>query len=406
MLTVSKRDEAARIGNIVANRRREAIPPPAHRDGLTIAVGTTSADGLRLDVETRLVKAAILYADSVILFSPAAAMLASAEQLGTLDDDQMMGFLRLAAPALGEGEVIAQACAEYERLRAKRRRSKEEIQQILGFQQLLRGATRDLAAASENLISQAGGDELSVAIAHGLVQVDPLVDAQPPPGVETNDDLAETYLDKLGSLLVDPHIYPLFDDSAGALVREGLAEGLFTVPAGAARRGTQAATAASFVERMPALPRASMSDIIDVRSGLDEPLSRFRRAIIQLARVVDATFPQADLDDAIRDVYAADVEPVLQEIAATFARDAYLRELMAVVTDDVHKIITEGAGLALGALGFAHLPAVAAASVGLTSAAASTAFKTGARVKGKRAEAEQNQLYLLYTAEKELQRRI
>jgi hypothetical protein len=149
-----------------------------------------------------------------------------------------------------------------------------------------------------------------------------------------------------------------------------------------------------------------MSDIIDVRSGLDEPLSRFRRAIIQLARVVDATFPQADLDDAIRDVYAADVEPVLQEIAATFARDAYLRELMAVVTDDVHKIITEGAGLALGALGFAHLPAVAAASVGLTSAAASTAFKTGARVKGKRAEAEQNQLYLLYTAEKELQRRI
>jgi hypothetical protein len=90
---------AAEIGRLVTNRRGDAVRTPEPR-GLTIAIGT-AAHGLTLDAETRLAKAAILYADHIILFNPTAAMLASAQHLGSLDDDQMIGFLRLMAPAHG-----------------------------------------------------------------------------------------------------------------------------------------------------------------------------------------------------------------------------------------------------------------------------------------------------------------
>src|SRR5262245_59542616 len=116
---------AREIGTVVAHTRG-VLSAPAKVDGLTIAIGT-SPGGLSLADETRLSKAASLYADHVILYSPTAVMLANAEALGHLNNDGMLAFLRAVVPLVDGGDTALRACDEYDRLRRKRRRSRGEI---------------------------------------------------------------------------------------------------------------------------------------------------------------------------------------------------------------------------------------------------------------------------------------
>ena len=64
---VSDRGKAAQVGKVIGQRRGHAVPLQRPGDGLTIAVGT-SPQGLSLANEARLAKAALLYADRVVLY--------------------------------------------------------------------------------------------------------------------------------------------------------------------------------------------------------------------------------------------------------------------------------------------------------------------------------------------------
>jgi hypothetical protein len=314
----------------------------------------------------------------------------------------MIAFLRSTAPALEGAGAILQACDHYELLRRKRHRSRPEILATVKFEQILRQAVRDFGEAGAKLVEQAGGDELAEAIAAGLVEIDPLFDPAVDSQTEVAEDLLRAYTRKLAALLSDTGVYPLFDDATGDFVRAHVAEGLFTLSSGANRRGKQAATAAAFVARMPALPNASMVDVLDVRSELAEPLGRFRVAIIRLSKLVESTIVGNELTAELQDLYDAEVAPALEEIAEAFLARAFLRELLASAAEDVRSLITQGAGIALGLAGLEHLPALTATSVGIATAGASLATDAALSVSRGRREAADNQLYFLYTTDQQL----
>jgi hypothetical protein len=397
-------NRAARdLGHLVAQSRGR-LPASTAANDLTIAIGT-SPGGLSLAADTRLSKAALLYADRVILYSPSAVMLASAEALGELDNSGMVAFLRAIAPSLEGGSTTLRACDEYELLQRKRHRSRAEIIATIKFEQILRHAVRDLGDAGANLVQQAGGTELAVAIAAGVVEIDPLLDPVVDSRSDVPDELLHAYTRKLDSLLWDPRVYPLFDDATGDLVRSHVAEGLFKLSAGANRRGKQAATAAAFVARMPALPHASMTDVLDIRSELADARTRFRAAVIRLSKLLDSTLVGEDLAAELQDIYDAEVAPALEDIAEAFLTRAYLREFLATAAEDVRSLITQGAGITLGLAGLGHLPALTATSVGIAAAGASLATEMKLKVSRAREVGTANQLYFLYEADQRLRGR-
>jgi hypothetical protein len=96
---------------------------PPNDSRFTVAIGTSPA-GLSLPSEVRLVKAALLYGERVILYSPAASLLYLIEGLAYLGEDKQLGFMQdtmellqpLTAPEL------ARVIAQYRFLKSKRRR--------------------------------------------------------------------------------------------------------------------------------------------------------------------------------------------------------------------------------------------------------------------------------------------
>jgi hypothetical protein len=392
---LNDREKAAQLGEVIGQRRGRAVPSGQTGGGLTIAVGT-SPQGLSLANEARLAKAALLYADQVVLYSPSAVLLASAEQLGHLDVDGLIAFIRQVAPALGEQKMV-EACDLFEQVRRKRHKSRDEILAIGRFKTIAQEAASGFATAAETMLAEAGAAELQPALDAGVLRLDPLL-------TPDSSDFAEAYLGKLGELLAQPDVHLVFDDETGDLVRAGVAEGLFEVSAGAERRGKQAAAATGFIGRMPALPRASMEQVLDVREELREPLGRFRPAVIRLARLIEGGMLSDDFAEEVQDIYDSEVAPALEDIAGAFTRDAYLRELLGAAFDDVKTLLACGAGLVAGIANPAHLPALASDALGVGAAAIPIASKALYRVKAGRDAARQDHLYFLYRANQELRR--
>lgn len=242
-------------------------------ESLNIVIATTPT-GLTLQEEIRLAKPALLYGDRVTLYSPAAMMLASAEQVAALDDDGLVEFLRLAGSAIGP--EAGQVADVYEQLRHKSRRSKDELQQLLGMKRLLREMAGKLQAAVLPMLQQAGADELAPAINAGLLGIDPLVSEF----TDDQDALVNAFVDKLRELLVSRAAYPLFDEQVGGLVRAGIDEGMFELGRTARRRGKHVGLASDFIARVPAFPEASIAESLMCatscagRSDVSERLSR------------------------------------------------------------------------------------------------------------------------------------
>lgn len=362
-----------------------------------MVLGTAPSRRLSLKVEVRLAKAALLYADAVVLFSPTAAALLGTAEWADQPASAVVAFLREVAPAF-QGSRLIEACDFYDVLRRKRRRTRAELQQLAHGEAILREGARELGAKGRELLSEStGGGELEVARAAGVLHVDPLISG--------SEGMEQAFLNKLDDLMTRSSAYPLFDEQVRELIDERVTRGLVAPEAGAIRRGKQAGSAASSIQRMPALPGASMSDILKVRGSLVEPLGRFRAGVIKLSRMVEATPLDRDFDAEVRDIYVSEVDPALQEIAEAFLLRGYAREFIDASFHDIHALFAGAAGLGIEVAGSDHFSAIAAAASGVGAAGGVTAAHAANRVRHNRHAARANQMYFLYEANRRLRGR-
>src|SRR4051812_17476518 len=95
-----------------------------------IAIMTAPSEGISLASEIRLLKPALLYADHVTLYSPAATLLQSTAAVG-LSTDATLELMRQVAPQLDPN--VTRSLEVYDQLRAKKHKTRSEIQTMLGF---------------------------------------------------------------------------------------------------------------------------------------------------------------------------------------------------------------------------------------------------------------------------------
>lgn len=356
-------------------------------DEVRIAI-TTSPQGLSLASEVRLLKPALLYADHVTLYSPTAALFASTVAVGEMGEAGMIELLREVGPLIDPSAGVALDL--YADMQRKKRKNREEMQAVMQMKRLLRESSAEWLEKVEEMLLAAGASELTPALDAGLVAFDPLVREEN----RGDDALFEAYMTRLRDLLNSQHVYPLLDDATGGLVRAAVSEGAWDLGDVARRRGKQVAGASQFMERLPAFPDASMAEILDIRDRLRVPLVRFRAAMIEMERLIDAAAHDEAFEAEVTDLYFEKVAPALQEIEEAISDDKYLRQLTGNLVGDAKTYVSGGLTLAVAM--FAHVPNLVAAATGIGVSAATAAGQAAWSHAASDRETERHQMFFLY----------
>jgi hypothetical protein len=340
-----------------------------------IAIVTGPGSDVRglLSTDIRLCKAALLYGDAVTLYSPNALMLGSVEQLATTDTEARIDFMRSVMPVLNpeQGPELVANLDAFARMRRKRRRTRQELLAVMRVEQGFAREWNRVAEVAGQLLEDAGAYELVPALRSGLLEVHPLVERDSGSNGEFDDAVIQGLMARTGEVLADTRAYPLFDDMMGDVVRAGLQEGLFRLPARTRTHARQIGTAAGLFEMLPTFPMAHVEEVLDARRELEITLAQFRGALIELTEVMAADALDEDFSEAVADLWVAKVEPAMAEIRELIRQHSYLRQLAdratantglagaglgLLVADNVHApdLLAVGAGVAVAALRAAH----------------------------------------------------
>lgn len=368
---------------------------------LEIAVAVMpSGDGVTLDGDLRLVKAALLYGDRVTLYSPGAAVLSllrRAIDRGPYGRDELAWLAHMEEIRPDAMEEIS-ALRRLELLLLKPNPSLEERRQLAVYADYRRALEAaylaEIVPEQEALLGGVGYTELTTAEASGLLTIAPIVLDKDEflPSDQKIDRAMDRFLENLGTLLVDGRAFPLFDEFVSSLVVAGISDGRFHPVAGIDRRGRQAGMASAFTGELPAFPRATVAEILDIRRHLEEPLVRFRGAVVGFGERITSAPYEPDFMAEVDDVVAASVRPALLEIEEAIGANTYLRQLLGRTVGDAKTLL--GGALALGVAQAKELPALLGAGAAAVQAAMAAALD---QREAARNVARQD-LYFLYRA--------
>ncbi|MDP9358744.1 MAG: hypothetical protein M3R02_26390 [Chloroflexota bacterium] len=368
---------------------------------ITIAAAPTATRGeLGLDEEIRLVKPALLYADTVSLCSPAVSMLSMVAGIAGLSEADRLTLVESFAAAVGSQKAPGTLVGAelYRQIKAKRRgRSRQELTLMLKFELALeRIWSQHLVPDVERLLASSGADQLVQALEAGLLQIDPLITDE---AADTNT-MVELFVSKVYGMLSDAAAYPLLDDRSGALVRAAVKEGVFQPVASARDHGKQVMIASDALGRLPAFPAATIDEMLDIRRELRLPLIRFRAAVTRLGRTVAAASYDEHVQAEVDDLYREHIAPALQEIEELVQANAYLQRLGEQVGGTLGPVVT--AVVTVGVTRMADLPWVLDVAAPVAQAAAGAAWQ---KYGAGRLPIAQHEMFFLYRTEELLQRR-
>lgn len=162
--------------------------------------------------------------------------------------------------------------------------------------------------------------------------------------------------------------------------------------------------AASFINRLPGLQSASLSELIDVRNDLSDYLVPFRASMANMAKDVSDSSGESP-DGILVEIerrWSSEIAPVIHELGVKTRRGGYPRELLNVLTQDKGSLASSATAITLAAGSVAAglsalIPAAAAATYPFVKALKETLRERESR--------QDNRLYLLYAAQQRLARR-
>ena len=367
---------------------------------LHVLVGVAPPAGpeapLGLGVDLQLVKAALLYGDSVTLCSPAASL--AARVLDTTTEAALDTLVALADDfELGEGpRQLAAARAEIERDRgpyAAERLARLDAIAAEWWEQV-RGALQAQLAAG-------GYGELVAAARSGVVRLDPLgVGALASPA-DFSAVASDAYADRVDAALAGLAV-PLLDGATLDGLRQRRA-GVAEPAASAAWRAREGGLVADWLPRLPLFDRATLDETLGVRRELAPYIARFRAAVVAFAEGVEPAVWAPGFPHEAERLFRRDVAPAVSDIADAVAETGALRALVSRYAERPGLMAPFGPALALGladpSLG-AEIGALAIAG----GAVAANAARAWWLDRDARRSIEANRLFFVYAAGRQLDR--
>jgi hypothetical protein len=354
-----------------------------------MVVAANPGTGVTVAPELDLVKAALLYGDTVTLISPVTTMLLGVEALQRFSTHRQIELMRRVAPVLLSADELSgfeQGVEQIDQFLRTTAHGGTGAARILraGLLQRLEPMQQQLSDAVEGIAHKAGIDELAAARAKGILRIenaDPgdavellaacIISAKLAETGEQQDDsystrLVTTFVQKLSKHLSSGREYLIFDEPIANLTQAAIREGLFSPVKGPAGHSAQAMTASAFMGRLPTFPNATVDEVLDIRTELAPSLTQFRAAMVTISKTFTSAAWEADFEDEVHDAWVESVLPAVEAIDASVRDSRSLSALANSVTGAANASYPGLAIVATGLLG--HVDAVAAVGGGLSAA--------------------------------------
>lgn len=295
--------------------------------------------GVSLEADVALTKAALLYADKVELMSPAAAMVANTASFGQASEDDLLSLLTSLDPAtlahLGGGNLpdnwlqivtgmraLAALPVATQRALLGPDATPELLATLASTRDAFAGPMQQMREMAAGLMERSGAKELAEPIALGLLTLNPV-------GADnggTTDELVAVYVDHLKSVLRDPQVHAMFDESAASLARSLVAEGHVEPREVTLVHAQQATVGGGLVARLPTFPTARMEDVLALRSDLAAPLGRYRHAVGVFAEKLRSEAYDTEVQAEVDDLWRSSVAPTLDDLQDELQAHSFVRE--------------------------------------------------------------------------------
>ncbi len=405
--------------NRMATRKPYQPPPPKLR--LAIATAPQSGDAsVTLANDLRLVRSAVLYADEVELISPGVEMIGNVVALGngskqdvvavlsSLDDLTLtrLGVEPISLPQWRHalkllGNMTPEALDAVSSLTGQS--IPDEVRDATNqAQNALATALEQFRGVADQMTLDSGADELTLAMEAGLLRL-----STPIVGDGDTDAFVARYMEKLRKLIQNPRVHLLLDELTGSLVRSMINGGRVEPSRLAVANAGEAAVGSGLIARLPAFDEAPLGEVLDLRKDLQDPLSRYRRSVAEMATRLRVGPFDSDLPADVDHLYVTEVQPAIADLREQLADHGLVREVGRHLGVSVEPLIKglAGSALALGATSLADLSAwvTAAASAAPAGIAAAQAAVSGVVSSREKSESlKRHDLFYLYEIDRRL----
>jgi hypothetical protein len=380
----------------------------AHID---ITVATTPDAAVSVHSEVRLLKAALLYGDSVTLCSAAVSWYLSLLDLGSVEDPARR-FERLLGPLssdldAAERKDLTNVWQQYRALETKVNRTPAENVCMEAMRQAVNAVWQTMVVDAEKMARSAGMDELRPALDSGLVTIHPLV-------VDPGGAFMDEYLQVLISSVTAGTTYPLFDTGAGLGIQAAIHDGLLAPSSVQVRHSRSSMLPGDILRRLPQFETATFDDIMRIRHELEHPLIAFRSAVLSWAGEMQSAPWEKDFQIETHDMYLQHVVPAVQALEQAVEDNAFARTLrrkaVAALTDK-GLWAPAALGIAVSSLdAIAHFTQATVIAGAWGVAELRELVRMWAESKQERDAAhqniERNQLYFVYQAGESLKKKV
>ncbi len=394
-----------------------------------ITIGTHPSKEVSLEQELRLVKAGLLYADRVKLYSLTASMMRMVLRLGDIAPKQQLEFLQKVIPYITSKKDAKELLAflrRYKKSLRNKHPSRDELALRAQLQKLVAEQWSNVRKTAIEMEKKAGVDSMDRAVQSGLLELhtfegtdndemvlefmtdciagasqSPLLTHRVSEMSKRNDNMIREFVEGVSRAVSDGSTYPLFDDLTRELVKASIDEEQIAVSESAVHRGRHSGLAGHLLERLPLFDQASVDEILDIRRELDKPLTRFRGAMIKFSEEIKSAYWDEDFSSDAEKVFYRDVKPAILDIEEAVKSNNYLAALLRKFVD---KPVVVPAGSVFSVLmsQLSSLPDEVALSLGIGISSAAIVFDAYKDWKQKKQAIEQNHLFFYYQAQKRL----
>jgi hypothetical protein len=373
------------------------------------SVPQTKREGERVrvdfDTDLQMVKAALLYGDRATICGASSSALLALLSLGDTPKAQRFAVLKTINSLASDEEAAGKLTVLlelYEKVR-RRRYTREGERLLRKFNTFLDEALEDAKNLVHRIVSEAGGDGIVYAVDSGLLEIHEF--ESPLRRLIREEERREfllEFINVVSDVVSDVQTYPLFDQDTSELISAGISEGLIPVSGSAISRGKEIGLTADLISRLPVFPRATVKEILDIRSELQIPLLRFRAGMIRFSEnIKNASWDKEFAVDAEL-VFRRDVVPAVLDIEAAVESNRFLSELALRLVEKplATGTVTGGTLLSALAIKMSNLPiaAVAAIAAGPALVAGSVVYDTYNKWREKQKGIQGNSLFFYYRA--------
>jgi hypothetical protein len=377
------------IGKSRAGAMGKKLSSVRESKALHITVAVAPSSRFDLDSDLNMLKAALLYADEVKLCSFSSSALVWMQNLQNADTIEVMDSFVRFYQSLNNQALRVKAAPLIKQYKSIRSRLRYALRQM-GSSREARTIRESLQAGLERVIEELIGESakgLNSALGSGIVELH-FFDIK-------SRKVAEEYFSVVADAVVSGTTYPLLDEPTGDLISSAIAEGK-VVPLGASvDRAKQVGLPSSLFARLPLFDKASIDEIVDIRSELHSSLTRFRSAMVRFSREIESAPWNREFPLEVERIYYEYVEPAILEIEEAFRSNNLLLALITkpIKTPDMW---LAGLGLLLDAqYGGGSLPDLLGKAL-IAGGVTSSAVKVVKEWRERNEEVQKNQLYFYY----------